>query len=236
MSEVVIGVDGCRGGWITVVWKGHDHAVRFFRNFAELLNAKQELNAAIIAVDMPIGLPKLHGRTAEREARLALGARSSSVFSTPSSAAFAARDWDKACKINLANSDPQRKLSKQSYGLFKKINEIDKILADGADPKVQEVHPELSFYQMNGRQPLTYPKKRKEGEEERLHLLRGNGFASLDLEIEQRPFKRADVGRDDIIDAFACAWSARRIHLGTASSYPAHEERDEHGLIMRIMA
>ena len=89
---------------------------------------------------------------------------------------------------------------------------------------------------MNGRRPLEFAKKKKLGEEERLNLLRSNGFPNIDINRERSLFKGSQVARDDIIDAHVCAWSARRFHLGKAGLYPDHEERDDHNLVMRIMA
>ena len=78
----VIGVDGCPGGWIAVRWaEGLSH--HLCRSFSDVL----ALDAAIIAVDMPVGLPEMSGRAAEREVRSKLGDRQSSVFSIPSRAA-----------------------------------------------------------------------------------------------------------------------------------------------------
>src|SRR5947209_4323146 len=101
-AERIAGVDACRGGWIAVVWDGSGMAgAKLCRSFSEVL----AIEAAIIAVDMPIGLPRLSTREADRAARLILGARRASVFPVPARAAFAAQDYREACAINRLHSE-----------------------------------------------------------------------------------------------------------------------------------
>jgi len=56
----VVGVDGCRAGWIAVRW-GDSVTHHLCRRFEDVL----ALDAAIIAVDIPIGLPQRSGRVTE---------------------------------------------------------------------------------------------------------------------------------------------------------------------------
>ena len=91
------------------------------RRFEDVL----ALDAAVIAVDMPIGFPEGSGRAAEREARSRLGQRQSSVFSVPSRDAVMCEDYRDACAANLRNSDPSRKVAKQVFHIFPKMREID---------------------------------------------------------------------------------------------------------------
>lgn len=226
----VLGVDGCRAGWLGVIWDGESARVKLHQHFRDVLVEVE----AIIAVDMPIGLPDQHGRRAETEARKVLGKRSSSVFSTPPYVAVQAKDWENACLINLQHSNPPRKLSKQSFGLFPKIKEIDALISPGLQRKLHEVHPEVSFYHMNRCQPLQFNKKTKEGELERQTLLKGAGFPIFDLSVQTYP--RKFVARDDIVDACACAWTARRIQLKIQQNYPFEPEVNGRGLQMQIKA
>jgi predicted RNase H-like nuclease len=230
MQETVVGVDGCRDGWIAVIWTDVGAHCQLLSSFREVLS----VHPGIVAVDMPIGLPPKHGRRAESEARKVLGARSPSVFSTVSRAAYVANTWDEACKINLMNSDPRRKLSKQSFAIFKKVREVDAAMTPALQSRIKEVHPEVIFYEMNDRQPLRFSKKKRDGAKERTKLLEISGFpwSTLGHPI----YLKKNVADDDIIDACACAWSARRILEGTARHYPETEERDVRGLLMRIHA
>ena len=61
---LIAGVDGCRGGWVAVLWHGPGHAAeyRLCPTFADVL----ALAAGAIAVDMPIGLPDTSGRDVEQ--------------------------------------------------------------------------------------------------------------------------------------------------------------------------
>ncbi|MGL4296609.1 MAG: DUF429 domain-containing protein, partial [Aestuariivirga sp.] len=172
----VMGVDGCPGGWIAVIW-GAAPMHRLVSRFSDLL----DVEAAVIAVDMPIGLPESHGRPPEREVRCRLGERQSSVFAVPARPAVMSEDYREACAINLQHSDPPRKIAKQSFHLFPKIREIDAIITPGLQSRVFEVHPELAFWAMNGEQPLSLPKKTKgrpdpAGQALRRDLLRRAGF------------------------------------------------------------
>lgn len=230
----VVGVDGCPGGWIAVRW-GEAVSHHLCRSFAEIL----AMDAAVIAVDMPIGFPRGSGRAAEREVRARLGERQSSVFSVPSRAAVMCEDYRAACNANLACSDPPRKVSKQIFHIFPKMREIDALLSPALQSRVVEVHPELAFWAMNGGAPLPLPKKVKSrphppGLALRRSLLVAAGFPLSVL--PQAAYRRADVGEDDLTDACACAWSARRILEGRAIRFPADPPVDARGLRMAISA
>lgn len=230
----VLGVDGCRGGWIAVRW-ADSVSHHFCRSFAEVI----AMDATVIAVDMPIGFPQGSGREAERDVRQRLGERQSSVFSVPSRAAVMCADYREACAANLAASDPPRKVSKQIFHIFPKMREIDGIMTPELQSRVVEVHPELAFWAMNGEASLALPKKVRgqphaPGLELRKALLARAGFPLAGLPAAT--YRRADVGADDLIDACACAWSAKRIAEGRAVSFPADPPRDARGLRMAITA
>jgi predicted RNase H-like nuclease len=197
------------------------------------------LDAAIVAVDMPIGIPERSGRAVEGEVRRLLGQRQSSVFSVPSRAAVACADYREACRANQANSDPPRKVAKQSFHLFPKMREIDALMTPELQSRVFEVHPELAFWAMNGASPLPLPKKVKgRPHEPGLDLRRGLiARAGFPLAALSGPKHRAaDVGADDLLDACACAWSAGRLAQGKALRFPADPPRDAKGLRMEINA
>ncbi|TIV79421.1 MAG: DUF429 domain-containing protein, partial [Mesorhizobium sp.] len=142
-AGVLVGVDGCKAGWIAV----HRHpdaapSISVFPGFAALL-AALPAGGATIAVDMPIGLPDFSqrgGRGPEAIVRPLLGQRQSSVFSIPSRAALYAETdgfttveaWyaahRRASEVAKASSDPPRGVSIQAFGIFAKIREIDALL------------------------------------------------------------------------------------------------------------
>jgi predicted RNase H-like nuclease len=251
LAVTAAGVDGCRAGWIAAIDRpGEPLAVAVFPSFAGLLSSLPE--DAVVAVDMPIGLPEhclQGGRGPESLVRPLLGQRQSSVFSIPSRhavyAAIVANEtetaWLEAHRAASAasrqTSTPPRGVAIQAFGLFGKIREIDGLLR--TDPplaaRVIEAHPELAFWRLNGRRPLALPKKVKNrphppGMEERRALLFADGF-DPDF-VHQRPPRGA--GEDDFLDALAMLTVARRHATGAAERFPDPPLRDAHGLPIAI--
>lgn len=242
--EWLAGVDGCPGGWVVAFvarpQAGEAVRLRVVRTFAEIVAAPEA--PAVIAIDMPIGLPDRvgpGGRVAETLVRPRLGARQSSVFSVPSRTAVYAVDYGAACAAALASSEPPRKVSRQLFNLVPKIREVDAALV--GDPalaaRVFETHPELAFWQMNGAASLAEPKKVKgrpygPGLDLRRRLLVAAG---LPVAVVEAPPPRG-AGADDLLDALACAVTARRIRAGLARPLPDPPPRDRHGLPMAIWA
>jgi predicted RNase H-like nuclease len=246
----LVGLDGCRSGWVAAFVRpdgasGHASGgvsahVRIVPRFADALTAPEA--PAIVAVDMPIGLPDRigpDGRGPERAVRPLLGARQSSVFSVPPRTAIFAADFGAACAAALATSDPPRKVSKQLFMIAPKIREVDEVLRanPALAPRVYEVHPELAFWRLNGERALDEPKKVKgvcyePGLALRRRLLIAAGLP--EEVITARPPKGA--GADDLLDALACAAIARRIQAGTARSFPESPARDAFGLPVAIWA
>jgi predicted RNase H-like nuclease len=236
------GVDGCRGGWVVAFVQpdGDETRVRIIERFADVLAGPEA--PAIVAADIPIGLPEHigpEGRGPERAIRPLLGERQSSVFSVPSRRAIYAADFSAACAAALATSNPPRKVSKQLFMIAPKIKEVDAVLrADrAAVERVYEVHPELAFWRLNGDRALDQPKKVKgtyfvPGLTLRRGLLIKAGLpASV---VEASPPRGAGV--DDLLDAFACATVARRIQAGHARSFPDPPGRDTFDLPIAIWA
>jgi predicted RNase H-like nuclease len=78
----VVGVDGTRGGWVAVrLTDGKFAGGRLFSAFCVLMRDFPE--AAVLAVDIPIGLPPRGRRRADEEARRVLEFRRNSVFFVP---------------------------------------------------------------------------------------------------------------------------------------------------------
>ena len=236
------GVDGCPSGWVVAFVRADlsEARLRLVPRFIEVATAPEA--PAVIAIDIPIGLPERTGhggRAAENAVRPLLGARQSSVFSVPSRAAIAAQDYREACRIALATSEPPRKVSKQMFMLAPKIREVDAALHADAklSQRVFEVHPEVAFWRLNGDVALSEPKKVKSRTYEPGLALRRQLLIKAGLPaaaVEAMPPKGA--GPDDLIDALACGAIARRIYAGVAQSFPAPPERDALGLMMAIWA
>lgn len=236
------GADGCPAGWVVAFVRPDLSAfrIRIIPRIADILTEPEQ--PAILAIDMPIGLPARAGpggRAAERAVRPLLGKRQSSVFSVPSRAAVEEADYGEACRLAFATSDPPRKVSKQLFHITPKIREVDALLR--ADPslagRVFEAHPEVAFWRLNGERALEQPKKVKSrphqpGLELRQKILVDSGLPA-DAAMEPPP---KGAGRDDLIDAFACAVVATRLFDGRARPFPDPPPRDEHGLPMAIWA
>lgn len=235
------GIDGCAGGWVGAfspgILEGPIEIIfkhRFEDLVAELWNG---FNAKIIAVDMPIGLPDMAisgGRACDREARAMLPAgRKSSVFSPPCRGVLAAQDYAEALKINRESSQSGLGLSKQAWNIVPKIREVDVCITPVLQSAlVRETFPELAFFLMNGSKPLGDGKKTLRGRKERRQLL-VKQFGRLGplptWYYDLRPTE------DDLYDAIACCWSARRIYNGEAIALGGTPpERDSRGLAMQI--
>jgi predicted RNase H-like nuclease len=236
------GVDGCRTGWVAAFVRpaGDEVRVRIEPSFAAILGAPE--TPAVVAVDMPIGLPPRigpGGRGPERAVRPLLGERQSSVFAVPSRPAIYAEDYREACRIAAETSDPPRKVSKQLFMIAPKIREVDTTLRQSAEAaaRVFEVHPEVAFWRLNGERSLGEPKKVKSRPYEPGLLLRRGLLVAGGLPeaiVSANPPRGA--GADDLLDALACATIARRIHAGVARPFPEEFGRDEFALPMAIWA
>lgn len=137
-----------------------------------------------------------------------------------------------------ATSDPPRGVSIQAFGIFSKIREIDRLLVERPELRTRliESHPELAFWQLNGRRSMSLPKKVKgrinpAGMTERRALLAACGFDAGFLETPPR-----GAGADDFLDAAAVMLVALRHTRGEAISFPDPPAADERGIPLAIRA
>lgn len=251
-NRVLVGVDGCKAGWIAVKHEDDALSVEVIVSFAALLAALPA--DAVVAVDMPIGLPEFSqrgGRGPEALVRPLLGQRQSSVFSIPSRAAVYADTDDfttieawysahrRASDVARTTSDPPRGVSIQAFGIFSKIREIDALLIARPDLRgsVFESHPEVAFCRLNGDRAMQLPKKIKgainpAGMEERKTLLCRHGYDRAFL--DQAPPRGAAA--DDFLDAAAMMLIAGRIANGKATPFPNPPLTDRFGIPIAIWA
>lgn len=211
----VAGVDGCRGGWVVTT----ETDAFVCPDFAAVLAALPD--DAVIAVDMPIGLHAEYvpgGREADRAARRALPGKASSVFSAPPRRAFGSRTLseaqDRGCRMTI-----------QAFNILTKVEDVDRSMTPALQARVREVHPELCFHAMNGA-VVGAGKKRRAGRDARSALLRQAGI--------HVPSRLEGAAPDDLLDAGAALWGARRIAAGTAARVPEPVPLDSHGLRMEI--
>jgi predicted RNase H-like nuclease len=208
-----VGVDACKTGWIAVVLDG-DQGRQVDAHYVPTIDA---LNSVIpdpraIAIDIPIGVPDAGRRRADIEARVFLGPRRNSIFFTPVRAAVEAVTHQAA--TTLQRQATGSGLSQQSYRLAQKILEVEAWLPD-APCGVWEVSPEVSFALLIG-QPAHAPKKTWAGMVQRRQALLAAGI-NVDG-VGGLAGSRASV--DDMLDAAAAAWTARRLLRGSARSFP----------------
>lgn len=202
----VLGLDASRGKWLAVVLDDSGSFVDARYGTAAALTTTYPM-AAAIGVDVPIGLPEMPDRDADRAARKFVGERRSAVFPTFPRPILEAATYDQAKALCEARAWP--KPSVQSFGMRHRILEVAP-LAD-ADERIFEVHPEVSFRELLG-QPLS-AKRTSAGASERRHALAGAGIDLPDL-----PYPL-----DDVLDAAVAAWSARRYASGEAK--PLQEDQ-----------
>lgn len=229
-----IGVDGCRIGWVCArinLNTGAADALAAPR-FASLMSLI-EPNAALIFVDMPIGLPERGRRAAERQARAYLSPRRhASVFSPPRRPMLAFDDYAAANAFGKAIGDGG--ISKQAWMIAPKIREVDAWMTPEKQHRVMEAHPEVAFARLNANQPCQHPKRTSAGAEERRALLRAHGIENADaLYRALRSEFGAGIGRDDLFDAAVLAIAARDTVNGRGIRFGGNE-RDKRGLLMEI--
>jgi predicted RNase H-like nuclease len=192
----VAGIDGTKGGWVAVVLEdgvfAEDRLIQPVEStFAELSDAH------VLAIDVPIGFGP---RRADAAARRFLPGASSAVFTTPTR------------ELLEVPFGPGLGVSAQAHALGARILHVTRIAQ--SDPRLYEVHPEVSFRAMNDERPLGHRKKSAGGVLERVELLRQQGIELTQLD------ESASARIDDVLDATAAAWSAHRIGLGTACTLP----------------
>jgi predicted RNase H-like nuclease len=237
----MFGFDGCPGGWVAAS-SSVDLAVVWFSVVAD-----RELKAflaplagtgAIMAIDVPIGLAECAARVCDQEARKRLGVpRQNSVFSAPCRGTLVATDYLQACAINRELRG--RAISRQSWGIMRKIAAVDALLDElpQVAPQVWEAHPEVTFAELAATvRGISAPKKSADGQRERLALLTAHGL-HLDLERVRLELRGLKVARDDIVDAAACLLTAVRIVRGQATFLPpGPPPSDGRGRRMQIAA
>lgn len=247
----VAGLDGCPGGWVCVTWsRAGEVRARRITDLVELFLGPDAPDLA--AIDIPLGLPDRAGpggRAPERLVRPGLKARQSSVFSVPSRAAVEASAgageerarYLRACAVARDTSDPPRAMSKQCFHILPKILEADRLLRHRPDLRARllECHPEVSFWAMNGEAEVPVAKKVKGRVNEpglafRLRLLEDAGFPVSG--IDRAAARALGAGFDDLVDACAAAWTARRILDGRARRFPDPPDTDRFGIPVVIHA
>lgn len=177
----------------------------------------------VVGIDMPLGLLADGWREADVLARRALGRRGVTVFAIPPRPVWEQPTYaeaNRACRELTGKG-----LSAQTWGLRGKLLEADAYRRKSS-AHLYEVHPELAFAALAGA-PVADSKHTPSGLAVRRELL-----ARADLTM---PARVAGAAENDLLDADAVAWSARRIAVGQAMTLasPAQRADDDTEIAVR---
>jgi predicted RNase H-like nuclease len=215
-----LGLDGFRFGWVAAwIDDRGDHGFDYSPGLTRLL----AMPHARAMIDMPIGLKPTGYRTCDLRARemvgpaVFLGARRD-LWTFPDMAAANRYYWEHEGK--------GRGVSAQLWNTRDKIREVDEIMTPARQATIGEAHPELIFWNLTRGVRLA-KKTSAEGREQRITLLAQRGFTKLPKWLTQR--HGTGIGRDDLVDACACAVAAR-----DSTERVGGDEIDPRGLRMEI--
>jgi predicted RNase H-like nuclease len=230
---IIAGVDGSPAGWIALIEDTETRLItaHVFLTFRDLVIGR---DAAVIAIDIPIGLTERGARECDLLARNHLGPkRGTSVFPAPVRAALTASTYPEAKAASIATQE--KGISKQAFEIYPKIREVDHALRSDSDlrSRVFEVHPELTFSTWRGA-PILAPKRTPEGHAIRRALIDAH-FGPLAFDSARNQVDRRHAANDDIADAFAALWTAQRIIRGESQTVPPDPPLDSHDLPMRMV-
>jgi predicted RNase H-like nuclease len=221
------GVVPCPGGWLVAGAKLQGitlspEAPQVFRTLLDILDYKPAYQ--IISLAAPIGLldePVAGGRHCDRDARRLIGwPRNGAIVSPPARSVL--RELAEGVDVSL---------SAVGRRLVARFAEVDEDIQPYWQRTVFEVHPELSFFQLNEDQPLRYSKHRQAGVDERTALLKAR-LPGVERILVTR-VKGAKPAHH--VDSAVCLWTARRIAARAVSRLPETPEWDSAGLRMEIV-
>ena len=220
--SLIIGIDGCKSGWFSI-WENQDKSIHssVFSNLNELKNFFKNESRLILGIDMPVVLSEVIPRQADQLARKLLSKKASSVFTAPTPEMLDQPNYEKASLVSKRLFG--KSMSLQSWYLFPKIKDVQTMIHH-EDMQIYEIHPELSFRAMNNEQVILESKKTHEGFALRNALLSMH-FKNFIFEDIRNQHARKDVMDNDILDALAVLWSAKRIQSNQASYLPQAPEK-----------
>lgn len=215
-----LGLDGFRFGWVAA-WI--DERGRHGFDYSPGLTRLLAIPHARAMIDMPIGLKPSGYRACDLCARKLVGP---AVFVGARRDLWEFPDMAAANRYYWKNESKGRGVSAQLWNIRDKIREVDEIMTPARQTTIGEAHPELILWNLAGRVRLA-KKTSAEGREQRIALLAQRGFTRLPKWLAQR--HSTGIGRDDLIDACACAVAAR-----DSTQRVGGDEIDPRGLRMEI--
>ena len=208
-TEDLIGVDGTSFGWIASIGNSKDKrlsTIKFSQDLNKLLSAYP---GSIVVIDMPIELNKKNYlRTCDILAKKYLGkAFQSSIFIPPLKRVLKCSTYQEANE--LSKKIVGKGLSKQSWHLKSKINEVQQI--SKLSNTIYEGHPECSFKMLKN-ETLKAKKKSVSGIFERLDILKRVGLEPLSVNLKLE--NNSSIKIDDVLDSMVLFITALRIVEG----------------------
>jgi len=209
-----IGVDGSSDGWMAVWYDDEEYiGSALYEDTAELWEQHGQA-ADTILIDVPIGLRKKSAkkRPCDDEARNQLGSpRQRSVFPVPIRDAVHEDDYKNGKEIQEERTE--NSIGAQAWNITDLIAQVDDFLLEtepNAVETIREAHPEVCFWALNSESATKYSKTQQPAAAfwERVEIVeKVDGTITANVRDAGNDLN-ADVGNDDIIDAFALALTA----------------------------
>lgn len=227
--KVIAGVEPCPGGWLVVSARlsgttAHPQQPEVFPTFTELLDYKPAFD--VIAIHCHLSFPEedsVGGRTCDKLARQLLGwPRSGSIGSPPSRHYLRTGDLDARTRKGLNPINAR---------MMRRFAEVAEEMQPYRQRQVFEVHPELSFYQLNDDRPMLHSKRTVEGQAERKALVEAR-IPGVDAVFSAQLPK---ISLHHLLDATADMVTARRISARAVERLPEEPEWDEQGVRMELV-
>jgi predicted RNase H-like nuclease len=133
------------------------------------------------------------------------------VFLTPARPVLEANTFQEANRVAVELT--AKGVSMQAYGIRARILEAEPFAR--GDPRIVEVHPEVSFTALNHGVPIAASKASWVGAPLRRRLL-----ATAGIDLPDDLGEASGVPVDDVLDAAIAAWSAMRVARGEYETLP----------------
>lgn len=227
--RLIAGVEPCPGGWLVVGARLQGVSAfpvdpEVFPTFAEILDYRPSFD--VLAVHCHLSFPEEDtpgGRTCDRMARELLGwPRSGAITSPPSRHLLRTGDLDQRARKGLSPISAQ---------MLRRYAEVADEMQPYRQRQVFEVHPELSFYQLNDDVPMQHAKETPAGVEERRRLVVAR-IPGIDAVLESS-ISRVELRH--LLDASADMVTARRIAARAVDRLPTDPEWDDAGVRMELL-
>lgn len=226
-----VGIDGCKGGWITAAI--YDGKLNMYK-FGSLYEITEELPFDACLIDMVIGLQGNEKQVRpEGMARKILKGRASTVFPAPCRKAVYGETKEDRLRANVEVL--HKKFTSQTDAIIPKIREVDEFLQsnDRYKNRLLESHPELCFARLNGEVLLT-SKHDAEGIRERSAVI-ADYLPEVTENWITEAARKWKCNEDDITDSICLAIVANLLMQGKTESIPSEPMADDTGLLMQMV-